>query len=74
MTENEIARTLKCNNSLKLPGNVEISTLLHSETEKLVKEESFLFELFMSSLSASRFGRLLIWSPRLPSTHDVISQ
>ncbi|KAK6938455.1 LOW QUALITY PROTEIN: Biotinyl protein ligase (BPL) and lipoyl protein ligase (LPL), catalytic domain [Dillenia turbinata] len=28
----------------------------------------------MNSLLANRYGRLLIWSPRLPSTHDIVSQ
>ncbi|KAJ6337458.1 hypothetical protein OIU76_007185 [Salix suchowensis] len=27
----------------------------------------------MNSLSTNQFGRLLIWSPILPSTHDVVS-
>ncbi|XP_057974886.1 biotin--protein ligase 2-like isoform X2 [Malania oleifera] len=71
--ETEIAKSLKSNSSLKLPDNGEISILLHSETVKPCEEESFQFELFMSSLLTTCFGRFLIWSPRLPSTHDVVS-
>jgi biotin--protein ligase len=28
----------------------------------------------MNSLSTNLFGRLLIWSPLLPSTHDLVSK
>uniref|UniRef100_A0A803MGJ9 BPL/LPL catalytic domain-containing protein n=1 Tax=Chenopodium quinoa TaxID=63459 RepID=A0A803MGJ9_CHEQI len=35
---------------------------------------SFNVDSFFTSLSTRRFGRFLIWSPRLPSTHDVVSQ
>ncbi|KAJ6919971.1 hypothetical protein NC651_013793 [Populus alba x Populus x berolinensis] len=73
--ENEIAKSLMNNNTLKLPDNVEISTLLHSEIldEPQQNEESFSLSRFMNSLSTNLFGRLLIWSPLLPSTHDLVS-
>lgn len=71
LAENEIAESLKSNSTLKLPDNSEVSIHLQSE---IVKQESFDVELFMNSLATNRFGRLLIWSPRLPSTHDVVSQ
>ena len=68
--ENEIAVSLKSNKTLKLPGDSEVSVLLKSELE----ENSFRIDSYMGSLSTSQFGRFLIWSPRLPSTHDVVSQ
>ncbi|KAI4307316.1 hypothetical protein L6164_030518 [Bauhinia variegata] len=73
VSENEIAEAIKRSNSLKLPDNGDISILLQSELEKPMKEENFEFDLFLSSLSTDKFGRLLIWSPRLSSTHDVVS-
>ncbi|KAF3975257.1 hypothetical protein ACB098_12G128500 [Castanea mollissima] len=71
--ENEIALSLKSNKTLKLPGDSEVSVLLKSELEKPAKENSFRIDSYMGSLSTSQFGRFLIWSPRLPSTHDVVS-
>lgn len=74
LAENEIAKSLKSNNTLKLPDDSEVSIHLQSEIVKPNKEECFDIELFMNSLATNRFGRLLIWSPRLPSTHDVVSR
>ncbi|XP_021681448.2 biotin--protein ligase 2 isoform X2 [Hevea brasiliensis] len=71
--EKEIAESVKKNSAIKLPDNNEVSILLESEIAKLDKEEPFNVELFFNSLSTSRFGRFLIWSPRLTSTHDVVS-
>ncbi|CAK7347036.1 unnamed protein product [Dovyalis caffra] len=73
--ENEIAKSLMNNNTLKLPDSVDISAFLYSEIidKPQNEEESFFIERFMDSLSTNRFGRLLIWSPLLPSTHDVVS-
>ncbi|KAF3334910.1 biotin--protein ligase 2-like isoform X2 [Carex littledalei] len=51
----------------------EVKVLLDSEvgpTDKL----NFEVGSYMGSLVASRFGRLLIWSPRLSSTHDLVSK
>ncbi|XP_034676404.1 biotin--protein ligase 2-like isoform X2 [Vitis riparia] len=70
--EIEFAKSLKANNTLKLPDNGEVSILLHPEIEK-TEEEPFQMDLFMSSLSTNTFGRFLIWSPQLLSTHDVVS-
>ncbi|BFG19158.1 hypothetical protein CerSpe_054320 [Prunus speciosa] len=72
--ENETAKTLKNSGALKLTDNTELSILLHSESEKPIKEDAFGVDSFMNSLSTNRFGRFLLWSPRLPSTHDVVSQ
>lgn len=74
MAENEIAESLKKNNTLMLPDNDVVSILLHSEADKPFNEESFGIDSFMNSLSTNRFGRFLLWSPRLTSTHDVVSQ
>ncbi|GMP47090.1 hypothetical protein CsSME_00015010 [Camellia sinensis var. sinensis] len=78
-TDNELAKSLKNNNTLKLPDIADVSILLHSESgmtsegEGEGEGESFRINLFLNSLSTTRFGRFLIWSPRLSSTHDVVS-
>lgn len=73
--ENEIAESLKNINTLKLPDDDDnVSVLLHSELDKPLDEDSFRSDSFMNSLSTNRFGRFLMWSPRLTSTHDVVSQ
>ncbi|XP_052188913.1 biotin--protein ligase 2-like [Diospyros lotus] len=72
--EKELARCLKDNHALKLPGVPELSILLHSESEEPVEEGCFRISSFFDSLATARLGRLLIWSPRLPSTHDIVSQ
>lgn len=74
--ENELALSLKSNNALKLPDNNPVSIHLHSEIEALscVCKEGFRVDDYMEVLSTSQFGRFLIYSPRLGSTHDVVSQ
>ncbi|PON76599.1 Biotin--acetyl-CoA-carboxylase ligase [Parasponia andersonii] len=77
MAENLIAKSLRENNTLKLRENVGVSVLLRSELDNKPLEEeedSFRIDSFMASLSTNRFGRFLLWSPRLTSTHDVVSQ
>ncbi|XWS23797.1 hypothetical protein CRYUN_Cryun28dG0046300 [Craigia yunnanensis] len=72
--ETEIAKLLKINEALKLPNGGEVSSLLQSEFKSFrFGEEAFNVDLFMNSLSTNRFGRFLIWSPLLPSTHDIVS-
>ncbi|XP_010472583.1 PREDICTED: biotin--protein ligase 1, chloroplastic isoform X1 [Camelina sativa] len=75
--ETEIAKRLKNNNnSLKLPDNTKVSLFLESEAKHVVKDDdgdSFDLSLFMNSILTHQFGRFLIWSPRLSSTHDVVS-
>ncbi|CAJ1974180.1 unnamed protein product [Sphenostylis stenocarpa] len=74
LAENETAKAIKTNNTLKLPGNGVYSLILHAELDKAVMQGSFQIHSFMDSLSTNQFGRLLIWSPQLPSTHDIVSQ
>ncbi|CAN6851870.1 unnamed protein product [Brassica oleracea] len=73
--ENDTAKRLKKENVLKLPDDTtKVSLFLDSEMKNLVRgDDSFNPSLFMNSLSTARFGRFLIWSPRLSSTHDVVS-
>ncbi|KAJ4848198.1 ATP-dependent 5'-3' DNA helicase hcs1 [Turnera subulata] len=84
--ENEIARWLKSNNALKLPEATQFSILLHSEIvvdtqqcnnnnneEEEEGDDWFNVQSYMNSLSTNQFGRFLVWSPRLTSTHDVVS-
>lgn len=72
--ENEFALSLKCNKALKVQGSEEVLICLHTETESASSEcDMFLIDTYMGALSTSRFGRFLIYSPRLGSTHDVVS-
>lgn len=68
--DKELANSMKVSNILKLPDVPVVSLLLHEESPN----ESFRINSYMNSLSTTCFGRFLIWSPRLPSTHDVVSK
>ncbi|WOK94758.1 biotin--protein ligase 2 isoform X1 [Canna indica] len=71
--EDDLARSLKCRSeTLKLLGEeeAEIRILLRSEAD----HSTFNPQFYMGALTASRFGRLLIWSPRITSTHDLVSK
>lgn len=75
--ENEVALFLKTNNTLKLPDGSPVAVSLHSESENresVGNDDAFRINSYMNCLSTSRFGRLLIYSPRLASTHDVVSK
>ncbi|XP_041024843.1 biotin--protein ligase 1, chloroplastic-like [Juglans microcarpa x Juglans regia] len=74
--ENEITKSIKSTNALKLLDNGEVSIHLQSELERPLKEDEYSFSIdsFMNFLSTNQFGRFLIWSPGLPSTHDVVSR
>lgn len=75
--ENELARCLKINNRLKLPDGSPLNVVLNSEIEcrdRTANDGTFCVNSYMSTLSTSRFGRLLVYSPKLASTHDVVSQ
>ncbi|XP_022863682.1 biotin--protein ligase 1, chloroplastic-like isoform X2 [Olea europaea var. sylvestris] len=73
--ENELARFLKINNTIKLPDNASINVVLHSENEEQesFQKDAFQIDSYMNSLSTSRVGRFLIYSPILPTTHDIVS-
>ncbi|GAB2290845.1 hypothetical protein Dimus_025109 [Dionaea muscipula] len=75
-SEIELAKLLKDSNALKLNDNHTIAVHLLSQSGKPGDDEKLPFDVdsFMAAISTNRFGRLLIWSPRLPSTHDVVSQ
>ncbi|PHT58039.1 Biotin--protein ligase 1, chloroplastic [Capsicum baccatum] len=73
--EKDVARILKESNTLQLHNNGEqVEVVLHSQVETSFKDDEFRVEEYFYSLSTRRFGRLLIYSPKLSSTHDVISQ
>ncbi|XP_008807174.2 biotin--protein ligase 2-like isoform X2 [Phoenix dactylifera] len=73
--ENDLAQSLKSKTeTLKLGGEEEeIRILLQHEMDSITPP-TFNSQLYMDALSTSLFGRLLIWSPRLSSTHDLVSQ
>ncbi|KAH0455671.1 hypothetical protein IEQ34_015703 [Dendrobium chrysotoxum] len=76
--EDEIARSIKAKKeTLKLfeegEAQGEIRVLLQSEKDS-IDSPTFRAEPYMDALNTNSFGRLLIWSPRLPSTHDVVSK
>ncbi|CAL0327398.1 unnamed protein product [Lupinus luteus] len=72
-TENEAAKAIKINNTIKLSQSGDFSVVLHSELDKTDMKHSFQVDSFMNSLSTNTFGRFLIWSPQLDTTHDVVS-
>ncbi|KAK1322397.1 hypothetical protein QJS10_CPA03g01903 [Acorus calamus] len=71
--EEDCARSLKENKNLKLADGEEFVVLLHTE-QALKDPHAFYFKSYLDSLSTRRFGEFHIWSPRLPSTHDLVSQ
>ncbi|CAM8877774.1 unnamed protein product [Rhodiola kirilowii] len=73
--EVQLAESIKRNNTLKLPeDDTKVSVALHDDDSIITTADSFSIPSFMSYLNTDSFGRLLIWSPRLPSTHDIVSQ
>ncbi|XP_027094292.1 biotin--protein ligase 2 isoform X2 [Coffea arabica] len=72
--ENEFALSLKSNNVLRFLDSNPVSICLHSEIRNLhCDSEGFQVDHYMDVLSTSQFGRFLMYSPRLGSTHDVVS-
>lgn len=73
-SEKEEVKSLKENSSLKLADDAKLLTLLQSEINRQSEEkDEFDIDAYMASLMTSCFGRFLLWSPRLPSTQDVVS-
>lgn len=72
--EKELANSMKASNIPKLPYVEDVEVLLHSEYEESPNQDSFRINSYMNSLSTKCFGRFFIWSPRLPSTHDVVTK
>ncbi|CAO2834694.1 unnamed protein product [Amaranthus hypochondriacus] len=70
--EKEIASLLHNKQCLKLSDSSQLIFRLQSQLPR--RAISFNVNSFFNLLSTSRFARFLIWSPRLPSTHDVVSQ
>lgn len=76
VAEDDAARNLKANGALKLPDGSPLNVVLHSDVrtaESIGNPDAFRINSYMNFLSTSRFGKLLIYSPKLASTHDVVS-
>eukprot|EP00268_Persea_americana_P017477 TRINITY_DN1841_c0_g1_i5.p1 TRINITY_DN1841_c0_g1~~TRINITY_DN1841_c0_g1_i5.p1 ORF type:complete len:374 (+),score=62.53 TRINITY_DN1841_c0_g1_i5:286-1407(+) len=71
--ENDLARSFRNSKNLKASDGEEITISLRSEIPES-SNQAFRTESYMDALSTDRFGRFLIWSPRLASTHDIVSQ
>ncbi|KAL3845565.1 hypothetical protein ACJIZ3_002968 [Penstemon smallii] len=71
--EKELGWCLKTNSTLKLPDSSPVNVILHSEIENGKEEDAFGIDSYLNSLSTNRLGKLLIYSPKLASTHDVVS-
>nr|CAD1834589.1 unnamed protein product [Ananas comosus var. bracteatus] len=52
----------------------EVRVLLDSDVDSIEHDPTFGFQLYMEALSTKRFGRLLVWSPRISSTHDLVTK
>ncbi|KAJ0638151.1 putative carbon--nitrogen ligase [Helianthus annuus] len=72
-SERELIKSMKENASLKLADDTKILTFLQSEKGWQFEKDEFNFDTYMTSLTTTCFGRVLLWSPRLPSTQDVVS-
>ncbi|CAA0827866.1 Biotin--protein ligase 1- chloroplastic [Striga hermonthica] len=74
--EDDIARRLKKNAAIKLPDDSPVTVVLLSEVDNrggVCNDDVFRVGSYMNSLSTSNFGKLLVYSPKLSSTHDVVS-
>ncbi|MQL88976.1 hypothetical protein Taro_021545 [Colocasia esculenta] len=69
------ARSLASSGNLKLLGaGEEVALSLSCYGEGDLATMGFRAQEYMDALSTRRFGRFLAWSPRLPSTHDIVSR
>ncbi|CAA0809924.1 Biotin--protein ligase 1- chloroplastic [Striga hermonthica] len=76
VVEDEFARRLKNINAINLPDDSPVTVVLQSEVENrdgVGNDDVFRVGSYMNSLSTSNFGKLLVYSPKLASTHDVVS-
>ncbi|EPS73140.1 hypothetical protein M569_01618, partial [Genlisea aurea] len=72
----EVARSLKASSTFNLGDGSAFEFVLCSEMENIQSsdnDDGFQISSYMSRLSASRFGNFLIYSPKLSSTQDVVS-
>lgn len=55
-------------------GGGEITIALASDAPVGDKDTGFNVSAYMDALQARRFGRWMLWSPRLASTQDLVAQ
>nr|GME11982.1 biotin--protein ligase 2-like isoform X1 [Ipomoea batatas] len=72
--ENELAKSLKNNNAMKLLGDDEVEVVLYSEVEDSLGNEGLHIRDYFKSLLTMSLGRFLLYSPRLPSTQDIVAR
>ncbi|XP_019163760.1 PREDICTED: biotin--protein ligase 2-like isoform X2 [Ipomoea nil] len=72
--ENELAKSLKNNNAMKFLGDDQFEVVLHPEVEDSLGNEGFRIRDYFKSLLTISLGRFLVYSPRLPSTQDVVAR
>ncbi|XP_078444546.1 biotin--protein ligase 2-like [Wolffia australiana] len=70
-SEKDLAKSLASKNTLKLN---EDGSEIELNLSPFSSSATFKASSYMESLSTTVFGRLLFWSPSLPSTQDFISQ
>ena len=73
--EKELAINIKKNGALKINDEEQLLVFLLSDLPAAVLgTPTFKEDTYFRTITNTRFGKFLLWSPRLPSTHDVISQ
>lgn len=73
--EKELAINIKKNGALKINGEEQLLVFLPSDLPAAVLgTPTFKADSYFRTTTTIRFGQFLLWSPRLPSTHDVVSQ
>eukprot|EP01018_Ginkgo_biloba_P011301 Gb_31384 [translate_table: standard] len=71
--EEEYINGFKDEKTLKLPEGASLIAGSHEE-KVICNNKRFKIDMYMNNLSTRQFGRLLIWSPSLPSTQTLLSQ